>query len=126
MFKKRLLILKMCFGGDSGAKKYGFLMVIVDQQGSLYYWIISKDNFLKLRLMMREDRPFRLFIFINIHASNNKHYNTALFPNIESKISQVTSKFPFAKIIWGDDFNTTLNQTVHRNLEMNYRIFTYS
>lgn len=53
-------------------------------------------------------------ILINIYASNNKQQNSAIFFKIETKINQYLVKFPFGKIIWGGDFNTSLNDEVDR------------
>ncbi len=63
------------------------------------------------------------FVIINTYTSDNEQYNTALFLNIEMKINQLTSKFPFAKVILGGDFSTIFNQTIDRwPLKTNYSV----
>lgn len=37
-----------------------------------------------------------------------------MFLTIESKINQLCSKFPYAMIIWGGDFNTVMDEEIDR------------
>lgn len=54
------------------------------------------------------------FIIVNVYATNNKQNNNHLFTTIESKINQISSKYPYATIIWGGDFNTVMDEEVDR------------
>lgn len=54
------------------------------------------------------------YIRVNVYATNNKQKNNQLFLTIESKIHQLCSKFPYAMIIWGGDFNTVMDEEIDR------------
>ncbi len=53
------------------------------------------------------------FILVNSYATNNKLSNYRIFQEIKTNMSQLLIKYS-AKIIWGSDFNTTLNDSLDR------------
>ena len=54
------------------------------------------------------------FIIVNIYASNNKQNNAVIFSTIENKINQLLLTFPTAKVLWGGDFNTVMDENLDR------------
>ena len=54
------------------------------------------------------------FVIINVYGFNNKQSNKALFFTIEGKINQLLLTFRTAKVLWGGDFNTVLDDSKDR------------
>ena len=45
-------------------------------------------------------------------TTNNKPRNIVLFSSVETQISQIILKVPCAKVIWGGDFNTVMDNSI--------------
>ncbi len=54
------------------------------------------------------------FILVNVYASNNRRINMSLFATIENNLSHLIPTFPEAKILWGGDFNTVMDESMDR------------
>ena len=73
---------------------------------------LSDDKGRWIMLLLNTDNS--QFILVNIYATNNKKENINLFLAIEDAINGWLSTFPLAKVIWGGDFNTVMNDEIDR------------
>ena len=74
---------------------------------------ILKGNF-KGHILSHEADNTGRWIILLVDVNHVQFSNCILIRDIERKISQIMSKFPLAKVIWGGDFNTVLHDNLDR------------